>query len=355
MKPRSPTLEGFRAMFRRPSFGLAEIAWRWSFGFAGSLLLVFSFLEYLDTLPVSAGDLFLLRSRHPYLISQALAHILRGSAPRVVAAALVLGLTLAVAWVGIAALGRAATVKALLSYFAEGDSSGQVRLGGGRGHQGRGRLRSLVGLNFFRVGATLAAVVGCLGALLVAGFASPKSDPSPGSVVLIFLMLIMLVWLAWSVLNWVLSLAAIFVVAEGRDTLGAVAATMGLCRHRSGSVFAAGTWFGLAHLGIFIVASTVVAFPLAFAGVLPAGVVLGGVLMVTLLYFVVVDFLYVGRLAAYVAILGLPEAPVTSPTVQSLPPDSTQQLAPSIQSGASGVDPGDLILSDTENAPSRLR
>ena len=43
-----------------------------------------------------------------------------------------------------------------------------------------------------------------------------------------------------------------------------------------------------------------VALPLGFAGVLPAGVVLGGVLLVTLLYFAVVDFLYVGRLAAYV-------------------------------------------------------
>lgn len=77
MKPRSPTLEGFRAILRRPSFGLAEIAWRWSFGAAAGLLLIFSFFEYLDTLPVSQGDLLLLRTSQPVLVSRAVVHIFR--------------------------------------------------------------------------------------------------------------------------------------------------------------------------------------------------------------------------------------------------------------------------------------
>lgn len=298
-------------MFRRPSLGLAEIAWRWSFGFAGGLLLAFSFLEYLDTLPVTSGDLLLLRSRHPFLISQAVVHIFRSSAPRVVVTTIVLALAMAVAWIGIAAVGRAATVKGLLDYFAEGGIWGRREIGW--------RLRSLVGLNFLRGGVTLAAGVGCLGALLVAGFASPKSDPSPGSVVLIFLTLLMLVWLAWSLVNWFLALAAIFVVGGGQDTFGAVAAAVDLCRTRSGSVFAAGTWFGLAHLAAFVVATSVVAFPLAFAGVLPAGVVLGGVLLVTMLYFAAVDFLYVGRLAAYVWIV---KGPPTQSDEYSVPPEA---------------------------------
>ena len=36
----------------------------------------------------------------------------------------------------------------------------------------------------------------------------------------------------------------------------------------------------------------------------------GGVLMVTLVYLAIADFLYIGRLAAYVAIVELPESPV---------------------------------------------
>src|SRR5437870_12346042 len=104
MKQRSPTLEGFRAIFRQPSFGLAEIAWRWSFGAAAGLLFTLSFLEYLDALPVSRGELFLLRTHHPVLISQAIVHLFRGSAPLAAAGTIVLALALVVAWLGIGAV-----------------------------------------------------------------------------------------------------------------------------------------------------------------------------------------------------------------------------------------------------------
>ena len=339
MKRRSPTLEGFRTIFRRPSFGLAEIAWRWSFGAAASLLLVLSFFEYLDTLPVSKGDLLLLRTRQPALISRAVLHIFRGSAFRVVETAVVLALSLGVAWVVIAAVGRAATLKALLTHFREGEVSSSDHK-----EKKTWRLRSLLGLNFFRLGATLAATVGCLAAVLLGGAASPPSDPAPGSAFLIFLTVVMLAWLAWSTLNWFLSLAAIFVVANGDHTFGAIAAAVDLCQTRPGSVFAAGTWFGLAHITAFVVASSVVAFPLGFAAVLPGSIVLGGVLLVTLLYFAIADFLYMGRLAAYVAILEMPDAPVS---VQIAPPPLPclgSHLDPNIQSPA--VDASELILSD---------
>src|SRR5207248_4611522 len=138
----------------------------------------------------------------------------------------------------------------------------------------------------------------------------------------------MLVWIAWSVVNWFLSLAAVFVVTEGKDTFAAIAAAVDLCRREAGSFFAAGTWFGLAHVVAFFVATSMVAFPFAFIGVLPGAIVVGGVLLVTLLYFAVVDFLYVGRLGAYVAILELPDAPPV-PAAPFVPPwpGSTQQSA----------------------------
>jgi hypothetical protein len=91
----------------------------------------------------------------------------------------------------------------------------------------------------------------------------------------------------------------------------------------------------------FVLGTSVVAFPLGLAGVLPAGVVLGGVLLVTLLYLVVVDFLYVGRLAAYVAILELPESPVATEIGPLFLPSAERQ----VPLGTS-VDPDELILSD---------
>ena len=329
-------------MLRRPSLGLAEIAWRWSLGFATVLLLFFSFVEYLDTLPVTDADLLLLRSRQPFLISHAILHIFSGSAPRLVVASLVLIFAMALAWIGTASLGRAATLKALVDHFVDVNAADQPqspRPRSWRGLEGMWQLRSLMGLNFVRAGVTLAAAVGCVGGLLLAGLASSKADPSLGSATLIFLSMVMLVWLAWAILNWFLSVAAIFVVAEGRDTFGAVASAVDLCRTRSGSVLAAGTWFEAAHVVVFVVASSVVAIPLAFAGLLPGGVILGGVLLVALLYFAIVDFLYVGRLAAYLAIVAFPEQRLVPQTDSS--PQSPLVLPP-----RSSIDPHELILSD---------
>src|SRR5206468_3317012 len=106
-----------------------------------------------------------------------------------------------------------------------------------------------------------------------------------------------------------------------------------------------GTWFEVAHVVVFVVASSVVAIPLAFSGVLPAGVILGGMLLVALLYFGIVDFLHVGRLAAYVAVLSFPEQNLVSQAVQPSLPVSGSQSSLTSQS-RSGIDPDELILSD---------
>jgi hypothetical protein len=325
MKPRSATLQGFKAMFGRPSLGLSEIAWRWSFGFGAVVLLLLAGLEYLDTLPVRRAELFLLRTQHPLLVSRAIARIFAGSAPRAVAVGMVLTLSLAIGWIVLASLGRAATLKALFEYFQDHAVSGRIR------------LNPLMGLNLLRVILTLGSVTGGVGALLVAGAASPATDPSPGAAALIFFTLAMFVTLIWTVLNWFLSVASIFSVEGGFGTFGCVAATVGLCRTQTGAVVAAATWFGLAHFIALLAASSVIAFPLAFAELLPAGIVLGGVLLVGLLYFAIVDFLYVGRLASYVYMLKGPQEDALAN--RALPGGNISPIE-------TRVDAGELILGD---------
>jgi hypothetical protein len=287
MKQRSPTLEGFQTMFRLPSLGLAEIAWRWSFGLAATAVVVFAVREYLSTLPVTSGEMLLLRTRQPVLMLQALSRIFQGSAPRAVVAFIVLTLALAVAWIALASFGRAATLKAAIEYF--------------RGSLAPTRcLPSLFALNSLRAATMLAATIGVVGAVLVAKSVSRPEDPSPGATLLIFWLLTILIGVTCSLLNWYLSLASVFAVREGTPAFTSLIAATDLCRTRPGSLVAAGTWFGIAHVILFVIASSAVAFPLGFAEVLPGGMVFGGVLLVTLLYFAAVDFLYVGRLASYV-------------------------------------------------------
>jgi hypothetical protein len=322
MNPRSPTQEGFRTLFRRPSLGFAEIAWRWSFGAAAGLLAALSCFEYLDTLPVARGDLLLLRTRQPFLISQAVGNIVRGSGGRLVEAFIVLALALVVAWIVVAALARAATLKALLADFREKDESS--------GH-GVNWLDPLLGLNFLRAAASLAAMAASFAGFELGGTASTPDEA--GMAFQLAMIIATLVWVAWSMVNWLLSLAAIFVVANGRDTFGAITDAVDLLRRRSGPVFAVGTSFGLAHVAALVVASIAAAFPLGLAGVLPGRMVLAALTVITLLYFAVADFLYMGRLAGYVAIVEMPAEPSFQPSPLSPQPSGS-------------VDPYELILSD---------
>jgi len=330
----SPTLEGFRASFRRPSLTFAEIAWRWSVGAFAWALILFGLIEFLDTLPVTRGDATLLSTRQPLLIGRAIAHILRGSLNRAVLAALSAVIALSLLWIIAASIGRSATVRALLEYFRtgiEGDVSTETAA------TGKPRpLRSLIGLNSLRVALTLSAILAFMGASILASFASPESNPRPGLVFIVLLPLAGLICIAWPALNWLLSLACIFAVRDGEDMLGAISAAVSFSRDRSGPVFAVSTWTGLAHLVAFSVATTAASVPLAFIQIAPWRLVAAGIILVTLAYFAVVDWLYMARLAGYVFIADMPD------TLASFMPTP----APRPQTS---IDRDELILSDVWN------
>ena len=347
----SPTVEGFRAAFRRPSVTLAEIAWRWSVGITASALFLFGLVEYLNTLPVTNGELLFLRSRQPYLVSQAIAHILRGSLSRAAMSALVAGLMLTLLWIIAAAVGRLATVRALLDYFRR-DVAGYASTGSrdvaSNVSTNGGPLPALVRLNFLRAAVALAAVSGFLGAAILAGFASPGAHPRPGLAFLLFLPLAALVYLVWSSLNWFLSLAGVFAVRGGEDVVGAISAAVTLCRERAAAVSAVSTWNGLAHLVAFVGATTVVSVPLGLAPLVSWRLVVAAMILITVGYFALADWLYMARLAGYVCIAEMPEA-LLAPLPTSPPASSGgMQVAPAIPLQTT-IDRDEPILSDVPN------
>src|SRR5712692_3290797 len=107
----------------------------------------FFLVEYMGSLPVKPLDRLLLGTEQPVLVSRALQRIFHGSAFRFTEAGILLLVGLAIAWIALASLGRAATLSALLEEF--GFASGSDR----------GAVRSLFALNFLRVAVTLAALV----------------------------------------------------------------------------------------------------------------------------------------------------------------------------------------------------
>jgi hypothetical protein len=350
--PISPTTEGFRAAFRRPSLTLAEVAWRWTAGGTAAALFVFGLFEYLDTLPVTNGELLFLRTRHPYLVGEAIAHILRGSLDRVVISGLLAALLLAVLWVVAASVGRIATVRGLLDYFrrdvARNVSAGGVSNDGERDVASNvstsgGLLTALLRLNFLRAVVAVAALVGFVGASILAGFASPDANPRPGVAFLLFLPLAALICWVWWALNWTLSLAGMFAVRDDEDAVGAISAAVAFCRERTGPVFAVSTWTGLAHLVALVGATTVVSMPLGFAGVVPWRLVVAVMILVTVAYFALADWLYMARLAGYVCIAETPQA-LLSPA--PVPPSPQPKPAPPVETT---IDRDEPILSDLPN------
>jgi hypothetical protein len=340
----SPTLEGFRAAFRRPSLTFAEISWRWTVGTIAWTLFFFSFIEYLDTLPVTNGDATLLWTRQPLLVARAISHILRGSLNRAVLAALLAAVALSFIWIVAASIGRAATVRALLDHFHR-DAATKVSTT----HDAtRPRpFRSLAGLNFLRAALTLAAPLAFVGAAIVSSFASSDANPQPGLAFILFLPLAGLTCVAWLTLNWLLSLACIFAVRDGEDARSALSTAVTFFRERSGPVFAVSTWTGVAHLIAFSIAMTAVSLPLAFIHIAPARLVVASVILVMLGYFAVVDWLYIARLAGYICIAEMPDALAASAPLPA-PPPAGQQFAPSVPPHTT-IDRDEPILSDVPN------
>jgi hypothetical protein len=372
MSQRSPTVEGFRAAFRRPSLSIAEIVWRWSVGATATALFLFGFFEYLNTLPVTNGEVLFLRTRHPYLVAEAMAHILRGSLNRGVMALLLAALLVGLLWMVAASVGRIATVRVLLDYFRR-DVASNVSTGGasiqgekdaaeissGKGLATRGfpsdverdvasnastsaSFVALVRLQFLRATVALASICGFVGAAILAGFASPPLHPQPGLAFLIFLPLAGMICFVWWALNWLLSLAGMCAVRDGGDAVEAIASATALIRERTGAVFAVSTWTGLAHVVAFVGGSTVASVPLGFAGLLPWRFVVAAEFFVALAYFAIADWLYVARLAGYVCIAELPASFWTAP----VSPTPQPRFALPLQTT---IDRNELILSDLPN------
>jgi hypothetical protein len=347
----SPTLEGFRAAFRRPSLTFAEIAWRWTVGAVACTLFLFSFIEYLDTLPVTPGDATLLRTGQPLLVGRAISHILRGSLNRAVFAVLLEALALALLWIIAASLGRAATVRALIAYFRREDtvldSSGPApAVEDARDRSGENRdsihsrdFRALLVLNFLRVAVALAALLAFAGAAILASFASSNKNPQPGMAFIIFLLFSGLILTAWPALNWILSLASIFSIRDGADALDALSAAVTFSRDRAGPVFAVSTWTGIAHLVALSVAGTAISLPMAFIQFAPPRLIIAVIGLLALAYFAIVDWLYIARLAGYVCIAEMPDALAIFAPLPAPPPAPPQ----------TAIDRDEPILSDLPN------
>ena len=320
----SPTAEGFRILFRRPLIPLAEIAWRWSFAATAWFLSVSLLLEYAATLRVNAVDRLLLATQQPVLILQAIHRIFEGSGFRFTGAGMFLAISLAIAWVILASLGRTITVRSIIT-----EVNTEMNPTGG--------TRSVLALNFFQLAVALAGLIGAIGCALLASSAWASTRASAGDAVRLWLAALFLTAIAWSTVNWFLSTATIFAVEEGQGVFDALAAVVRLYSERPASITIPGLLFGLIHFGVFLFACGASVTVLGMTGVIGAGGVLFLECLIALAYSAAASFLRIGRLAAYVSL-------AFGPTDVLFVEHPDRPIAPANDSGA--VDAAELILSD---------
>ena len=323
----SATTVGFRLLFRRPLVPFAEIAWRWTFAAAAWLLGAAFIFEYLDSLPVTTADRFLLGTGEPFLVEQAIRRILHGSSVRLVEAGILLGLALTCAWIVLASLGRLAVLRAMCEEF-------------GRNPGARSPLRALFFLNFLRAAALLAAKVAAIGSVLIASSLWASTHVRVADAMRLVFVIWFCIWLAWAALNWLLSAAAVFVVAEGKNSLNSIGTMLRLVQSRTAGVLGASAAFGVVHLGGFLVAAGTVLVLLPIAIARPIALPL--LFAVVVVYCFLADLLYTGRLAAYAYLATGGEA---LPSWLVGPVAPARGLIGTVSPSAS-VDKDELILGD---------
>jgi hypothetical protein len=248
--------------------------------------------------------------------------MVRGSGPRLAIMAAIMLPAICIIWIAAASFGRAATLKALLRREASIPLAPQF------------------GLSFLRASVTVAALIGYLGALIVAGRAAGGTvEVRAGVFFVVFVALATAVAAVRSRLNWFLCLGAISAARDGHDTFAAVAAALGLFRRHAGKFAGAGAVFGTIHAVLFAFFTVISLLVLALAAKAPPGVSLFFLAAITLAYFALVDAVYIARLAAYVAIdendRRPPFTPVAVEPEPVVPPPEPPVVAPEPLAGIS--------------------
>ena len=296
---------GFRAVLRQPSVVLGEIAWRWAFGAAAWTLVIFALRRILAHVDVTQAELLIARCSGILLVADACARILAQVLPQLARECLVLAPAIAILWIAAATVGRTITLCALLSTEArepreEASSNPPIATlfrqnGAEEGWATRPHFSSLL-LNCLRAVFMFVAIIAFLGGLLFTGLAFPSQNPA--LTVSIGLLLAILVGFFWSLVNWFLALAPIWIVRDVRPVLKSVGDSLDLFRRSPSTYLGIASTIGLLRAAALL-AAVITGFVAAQAS--PAAAVAGSV-VIALVYFAAADFLYIARLAAYIAL-----------------------------------------------------
>ena len=309
-KPPNPITQGLRAVWRDPVIFLLEIVWRWSFGILTVLLLFAAGAVLLGPLPIGDYWANAWHSRDPRKIGSFVLTVLLILGIKAVIAAIVVPIAIAIVWSVLSALGRGVIVRRL--------HAGLTPLG----------FRSILALQFLRAFVTWLSVVLLIAAIVGEALIATRG-PRPDLALYYLLVMpsVLLISAFWLVLNWYLSLAAIF-GRQGQSFRGAFRQARQEVRLQRSDFAGTGFVFLLLRAVALLVALAICGLASQMAGSAPQSY-FTLLMVVALTYFAVSDFLYTARMAAYLALAAAhvdPSGPKLVASSSVLPVKSSPSL-----------------------------
>jgi hypothetical protein len=285
--------EGFRILRREPSMFLMELLWRWSFGLGLMGLAFLAYTHLRQAILISDADRAILSSEDPLAIASFLAGLFAGAQPLLLRTLAQVSAAAAVLWVFAATPGRALLTRLIARRFAADYCLALA--------PDARRLFRFAILNIARALMLLILVVGFLAGARIAARANPEGQNLLSDALIVFASVAVSAVL-WSWVNWVLSLAPIFVVRDGRGALGSIAAALAFIRRNYSHLAAIAMW-NSTQRGLTATAISLAAVATA-TWHSPQHAWFNTALLAveTLSYLLVSDYLLSARLAAYTSV-----------------------------------------------------
>jgi hypothetical protein len=299
----NPIMQGFRAVRRDPAVFLLEILWRWSFAATAVPVLFCAGLLLLDRMHTDSLARAL-GSKDPRMIGTSLLFTWLLLGIKAIVAVIAVPLVIALVWTCFSALARGAIVRRLRP-------AAPVLT-----------LRAMFALQFLRALAAWTAYLLVIGAIAGAIHLATKASRTDPAVFYSWAApSVVLIGVLWLVLNWYLTVAALF-GSQGESFRGAIRHARQVVGRQRSDFAGTGFVFLLLRLLLLVIVLSVCGLASGMAATAPESYTVL-VLVLALTFFVVADFLHAARMAAYLALAAVGDQTGAAQPAPAAPPMST--------------------------------
>jgi hypothetical protein len=283
-------------VFARPSLTLLEVAWRWT---AGIPLLVVCWIEalrILADLPLDSTGVTDINFQNPWIGAARAAGAWALYRPHVVALLLPVGLPVALAWIAISGLGRNLVLRRL---------EGKVPF----------RPVAMIVLQIVWLAVFIAVMCGWW---LSVGWSAAthitlNAEPDLIGYAMWLIFFSLGFFTLWALVSWVLTIAPLLVLLEGRSALSALGQSLSLGRAFSGKLAEINLVMGIVKLALIVVAMVFSAVLIPFSDEVGMGALQLEWIVVLVFYCMANDYFQVVRLKGFVEFWRIYRGPDRAP------------------------------------------